>query len=61
MKPRTVVLLALVVAALGAFIWFVERDLPSSEERAERSRKVLPVEPPTQNVHEPLGSNHPSE
>lgn len=45
MKPRTVVVLALVVAALGAFIWFVERDLPSSEEIAERSRKVLPVEP----------------
>lgn len=45
MKPRTVVVLALVVAVLGAFIWFVERDLPSSEERAERSRKVLPVEP----------------
>lgn len=45
MKPRTLVLLALVVAALGAFIWFVERDLPSSEELAERSRKVLPVEP----------------
>lgn len=45
MKPRTVAVLALVVAVLGAFIWFVERDLPSSEERAERSRKVLPVEP----------------
>ncbi len=44
MKPRTVLVLALVVAALAAFLWFVERDLPSSEELAERARKVLPVE-----------------
>lgn len=44
MKPRSVLLLALVVAALAAFIWFFERDLPSSEEIEERSRKVLPVE-----------------
>lgn len=43
MKPRTVLVLALVVAALAAFLWFVERDLPSSEELAERARKVLPV------------------
>lgn len=44
MKPRTVLVLALVVAALAAFLWFVERDLPSTEELAERARKVLPVE-----------------
>lgn len=44
MKPRTVVILAVLVAALAAFVWFVDRDLPSSDERAEQSRKVLPVE-----------------
>lgn len=44
MKARTVLVLALVVAALGAFLWFVERDLPSSEERTELSRRLLPVE-----------------
>jgi hypothetical protein len=43
-KPRVVLILAALVAALAAFIWFVERDLPSSEERLERGRKVLPVE-----------------
>ncbi|HEX6201302.1 MAG TPA: DUF4340 domain-containing protein [Thermoanaerobaculia bacterium] len=45
MRPRTVLVLAVLVAALAAFLWFVERDLPSSEELAERSKKVLPVEP----------------
>lgn len=41
MKPRTLLILFLVTAALGAFIWFYERDLPSSEERAELGRKLL--------------------
>lgn len=44
MRARTVLVLTVVVAILAAFIWFFERDLPSSEERAERSRKVLPVD-----------------
>lgn len=44
MKPRTVLVLAVLVAVLGALIWFVERDLPSSEERAELSKKLLPFE-----------------
>lgn len=44
MKPKTVLVLTLVVAALAAFVWFVGRDLPSSEELAARSKKVLPVE-----------------
>jgi len=43
-KPRTVLILAALVAALAAFIWFVERDLPSSEELVERSKKVLAFE-----------------
>lgn len=41
MKPRTLLILVLVVAALGAYLWFVERDLPSSEERAKLGRKLL--------------------
>lgn len=41
MKPRTVAVLALVVIGLGTFLWLVDRDLPSSEERGERARRVL--------------------
>lgn len=41
MKPRTLLILLLVVAGLGAFIWAVDRDLPSSEERATRGKKLL--------------------
>ncbi len=41
MRPKTLLLLSLVVLALAAFIWFYERDLPSSEERVERAKKVL--------------------
>lgn len=44
MKPRTLLVLLVVVAGLGAFIWFYERELPSSEERAERAKKVLQLE-----------------
>lgn len=41
MKPRTLAVLAAVVAALAAFIFFFEKDLPSSEERAERAKKAV--------------------
>lgn len=41
MRPKSLAPLAAVVLGLGAFIWFVERDLPSSDERAERAKKVL--------------------
>lgn len=41
MRPRTLLVLLIVVAALGAFIRFYERDLPSSDERAQRAKKVL--------------------
>ncbi len=44
MKPRTLLVLFVVVAALGAFIWFYERELPSGEERAELAKKVLRLE-----------------
>ena len=41
MRPRTLLVLLIVVVALGAFIRFYERDLPSSEERARQAKKVL--------------------
>lgn len=41
MRPRTLLVLAIVVVALGAFIRFYERDLPSSDERAKQAKKVL--------------------
>lgn len=44
MRPRNLLILLAVVLALGAFIWFYERDLPSSEEREELGKKVLRIE-----------------
>lgn len=44
MKPRSLVILTLLVAMLGGFIFFYERDLPSTDERAERAKKVLTIE-----------------
>ncbi len=44
MKPRTLLILLAVVLALGAFIWFYERKLPSSEERVTLGKKVLELD-----------------
>ena len=44
MRPRTLAALFLVVAGLLAFIWFYERELPSSDERLELAKRVLSVE-----------------
>jgi hypothetical protein len=41
MKPRTLLVLLVLVLGLGAFIWFYERKLPSSEERVEIGKKVF--------------------
>ena len=41
MKGRTVLVLLALVAATTAFVFLVERDLPSSDERAERARRLL--------------------
>jgi hypothetical protein len=43
MKPRTLLVLLVVVLGLGSYIWFYERELPSSEERAELDKKALPL------------------
>jgi hypothetical protein len=43
-KPRTLLVLLVLVLGLGAFIWFYERELPSSEERAKLAKRVLAVE-----------------
>jgi len=43
-KPRTLLGLAVVVAALAAFIAFFERDLPSTDERKANEKKVFRVE-----------------
>lgn len=43
MRPRTLLVLTIVVVALAAFIRFYERDLPGSDERAQRARHVLDV------------------
>jgi hypothetical protein len=44
MRPRTLLILLALVVGLGLFIGLYERKLPSSTERAEREKKVLPVE-----------------
>lgn len=44
MRPRTLLVLFLIVAGLSAFIWFYERDLPSTDERREAEKKILDVE-----------------
>lgn len=44
MKPKTLIILAAVTALLGAFVYFVERDLPSTDERQELETKVLALE-----------------
>lgn len=44
MSTRTLLILTLLVAALGAFIFFVEKDLPSTDERREQEKKVLRLE-----------------
>lgn len=41
MKPKTLLVLVALVASLGAFIWFVDRDLPSTDERTERAKRVF--------------------
>ncbi len=43
MRPRTLLILLVLVLGLGAFVWFYERELPSSEERAEQAKKVVTV------------------
>jgi len=40
-KPRTLLVLTVVVAALAAFVWFYERKLPTSEEAKAEEKKVL--------------------
>src|SRR5947208_7078609 len=44
MKPRTLLILLVLVLGLGAFIWFYERKLPSSEERETLGKKVFTLE-----------------
>ncbi|MFL6196505.1 MAG: DUF4340 domain-containing protein [Thermoanaerobaculia bacterium] len=44
MKPRTLLVLLVLVLGLGTFIWFYERNLPSSEERTELGKKVFELE-----------------
>ncbi len=41
MRPRTVLVLLLLVAGLGAFVWFYERELPGTEERSTQAKKVF--------------------
>ncbi len=41
MRPRTLLVLFVLVIGLGSFIWFFERDLPSTEERVEQGKKLV--------------------
>lgn len=44
MKPKTLLILALLVVGVGAFIWFYERELPSTDERSELAKRLLAIE-----------------
>lgn len=44
MNARTLLILTVVVAALGAFIFFVEKDTLSTDERKEQEKKVVALE-----------------
>ena len=44
MRPVTLLILTLLVVGLGAFIWFFERELPSTEERRELEVRLLPIQ-----------------
>lgn len=43
MRTGRLLLLALVVVALGAFIWFFERHQPTVDERRERAERLFPA------------------
>jgi hypothetical protein len=42
MRSRNLIILTLAVVALGAFIFFVERHQPTTEERVKRAHRVFP-------------------
>ena len=44
MRSRGLLILSLVVLGLGVFIWFVERDLPTTEEREAREGMLIDQE-----------------
>ena len=44
MRPKFVLILAIVVATLAAFAWFVDRDRPGSEERRRLADRLLSLE-----------------
>ncbi len=44
MQPKTLLVLTLTALILGAFIFFYEKDLPSTDERVELAKKVLRLE-----------------
>ena len=44
MQARSLAILLATVVAFGAFIWFFERDLPSSDERIELETRLFAIE-----------------
>lgn len=44
MRPRTLAVLFVLVVGLVGFIWLVEGDLPGTDERAERAKRLLSIE-----------------
>lgn len=43
MKPRTLLVLLVLVLGLGSYIWFYDKEQPSSEERADLEKKAIPL------------------
>lgn len=44
MKPKTLIVVGTLTALLGGFVYFFERDLPSTDEKKELETKVLAFE-----------------
>lgn len=58
MRSRSLMILAALVVAVGAFIFFVERHAPTTEERLERAGRVFPDLDPETVVEVDLFSEH---
>jgi hypothetical protein len=57
MKWKSTLVLLLLVAGLGAFIWFVERDQASTKIQRDRARSALDVDPDSVSYLEITQSN----
>lgn len=44
MRPRSLLILAIIVALFGAYLYFIERKLPTTDERRAQAKRVLTLD-----------------